>query len=82
MSDDSNAILVFVFLTIVIIGAFLFVVNINYQSKVSECCSKFREYILEGQEGGECYYWSFTDHLKGVYGCVVEDLSVELEESK
>ena len=70
--DAGIILLIIVSLTFLISCAGVY--YLLYRSDVEKCCEGFRQYVLDGQEGGKCYYWSFFDHIKGIRGCVVEDL--------
>lgn len=54
----------------------------NYDIEVEECCDGFRRYVLDGQVGGECHHWTFSDHMQGIRGCVVEEELTLLTDSE
>ena len=56
---------------LILSGTYLGVVYSSYKQEVKECCEGYRKYVLQGQEGGECGYWSFMNHLGGIRGCSV-----------
>ena len=68
---NKEAIIVTVFIIAFIVGGFLLLSYMKYNIEVDECCWGYREYVLDGQAGGECQSWTFSEHLKGQGGCAI-----------
>lgn len=68
-----KAIAILIIIIIVLTSGFLGLMYMDYSQEVELCCEGYRAFMLEGQSNGECYYWSFIDHLNNLKGCVVED---------
>lgn len=64
--------LLFLVMILLLFSLFGIMMYFSYLEKVDECCDGYRKNMLDGQEDGECVYWSFKDELKGIRGCAVE----------
>lgn len=46
----------------------------RYEYDIEKCCDGYREWILDGQIGGECFHVTKWEYFQGIGGCTVKDL--------